>query len=158
VQVGDALPQASGEPNDFSIRWIQVCYYLFGLGMPLALLTTLLFLWLVPLSLHRQRQVFILAEILNAWTALDVFCISILAALLELQQFAAFIVGDSCDGINQILTKYLDGPLEGDDKCFDVIAKLKPVGVYCSIMCVSVCLSVCAFGGLICVYVRVSGA
>lgn len=126
VQVGDALPDASGEPNDFSVRWIQVCYYLFGLGMPLALLSTLLFLWIVPLSLHRQRQVFVLAEVLNAWTALDVFCISILAALLELQQFAAFIVGDSCDGINEVLTKYLDGPLEGDDKCFDVVARLKP--------------------------------
>jgi len=134
VQVGNALPRASGEPNDFSVRWIQVCYYLFGLGMPLALLATLLFLWLVPLSLHRQRQVFILAEILNAWTALDVFCVSILAALMELQQFAAFIVGDSCDGINQVLTKFLDGPLEGDDKCFDVIAKLKPVSNYNSLV------------------------
>ena len=95
--------------------------------MPLALLTLLLFMWLVPLSLHRQRQLFTLAEILNAWTALDVFCVSILAALLELQQFAAFIVGDSCDQINEILSKYLYDELDGDAKCFDVIAKLKPV-------------------------------
>ena len=95
--------------------------------MPLALLTLLLFMWLVPLSLHRQRQLFTLAEILNAWTALDVFCVSILAALLELQQFAAFIVGDSCDQINEILSKYLYDELDGDATCFDVIAKLKPV-------------------------------
>lgn len=33
----------------------------------------------------------------NAWSALDVFIISIVAALLQIQQFAQFIVGGRCD-------------------------------------------------------------
>ena len=44
----------------------------------------------------------VLTEVCNAWSALDVFCVSIAAALLEIQQFAAFIVGDACDGINEV--------------------------------------------------------
>jgi len=95
--------------------------------MPFAVLLTMLVLWVVPLTLAWQRSLFVLAEVLNAWSALDVFCIAIAAALLEIQQFAAFIVGDSCDGINVILAEYLDGPLEGDDKCFDVVAQLDEV-------------------------------
>lgn len=41
----------------------------------------------------------------NAWSTLDVYCAAIAASLLEIQQFAAFIVGDSCDGINKLLEK-----------------------------------------------------
>jgi hypothetical protein len=58
---------------------------------------------------------------------LDVFVVSIVASLLEIQQFAEFIVGDSCDEINKFLKEYMDDQLEGDDKCFDVIATLTKV-------------------------------
>ena len=42
------------------------------------------------------------------------------------QQFAAFIIGDKCDGINTILVR-IDDKLNGDDKCIDVIASLTAV-------------------------------
>ena len=87
-------------------------------------MVALLFLWFYPLRLKSQKSLFTLAEVFNAWSALDVFCLSIAAALLEIRQFANFIVGDSCDGINKILKKYLNEQLDGDDKCFDVIATL----------------------------------
>ena len=41
-------------------------------------------------------------------------------------QFAAFIIGDKCDGINAILVR-IDDKLNGDDKCIDVIASLTAV-------------------------------
>jgi len=66
----------------------------------------------------------VLTEVLNAWSAIDVFVISILAALLEIQQFAQFIIGDRCNLINEILRQHFDGALNGDDKCFDVKTKL----------------------------------
>lgn len=127
VSVGTSIPEHSGIPNDFAVRWMQTSYFLFGLGMPLGLMVCLSILWLVPLTLSKQRQLFVLTEVFNAWSTLDVFCISIAAALLEIQQFAAFIVGDSCDSINVILEKYLDEKLDGDDKCFDVVAYLTKV-------------------------------
>ena len=65
-------------------------------------------------------------EILYAWEAVDVFCLAVFAANLEISQFAAFIVGDSCDGINKILEQdKFDMLLGGDDKCFDLVANLK---------------------------------
>lgn len=127
VTVGTSIPEHSGVPNDFATRWMQASLFLFGQAMPLGLLIALMCLWLVPMTLPTQRSIFVLAEVLNAWSALDVFCVSIAAALLEVQQFAAFIVGDGCDGINVILAEYMDPILEGDDKCFDVVAELDAV-------------------------------
>lgn len=63
VTVGDVLPVHSGIPNDFAIRWLQASYFLFGLAMPLSLLMALLVLLVVPLSLKRQRQLHVLAEV-----------------------------------------------------------------------------------------------
>lgn len=125
VSVGQIAPKAAGGPeDDFFIQWMMASYFIFGLAMPLGCLLLLVVLWFCPLTLPTQRRLFVLTEVFNAWSALDVFCISIAAALLEIQQFAAFIVGDSCDGINVILAKYLDTQLDGDDKCFDVVATL----------------------------------
>ncbi len=50
-----------------------------------------------------QRKLFTVAEMLNAWSTIDVFVISIIAALLEIKQFAAFIIGDSCNVVNEWL-------------------------------------------------------
>jgi len=126
VTVGTTLPSASGSPHDFGVRWIQAAYFAFGLGMPLAFCAALLALWVTPLTLKFQKGFVVLTEVLNAWNALDVFVVSIIAALLEIQQFAAFLVGDNCDTINEILEEYMDDELDGDDKCFDVVATLKP--------------------------------
>lgn len=150
VSVANFIPTASGKPHDFGVRWLQASFYLFGLVMPLSLMLGLLLIWFIPLSLARQRELFVLVEVLaiycsdyqvfktllfsfqqvlNAWATIDVFCIAIAAALLEISQFAMFIVGDACDGINQALASFvmIDAALDGDDKCFDVDAKLKSV-------------------------------
>jgi hypothetical protein len=105
-------------------------YFVLGFGMPFMLVCLLGYLLFVPLSLKMQQRMFTLVGVCNAWSALDVFVVSIIAALLEIQQFAAFVIGDACDGINAWLAKNMDEQLDGDDKCFDVIAKLKPVS-YC---------------------------
>lgn len=124
--VGQMLPTASGTPDDWKVRALQVAYYSFGVGMPAGLLAALAVVWWVPLSLKRQRQALVFLECLSAWSAIDVFLLSVFGALLQIQQFAAFIVGDSCDGINALLAKYMDGILEGQDVCFDLIANLLP--------------------------------
>jgi hypothetical protein len=126
ISVGEYIPEHSGIPNDFAIRWMQASYFIFGLLMPLSLMIALAVLWFVPLPLDRMRQAFVLCEVLNAWSTLDVYCIAIAASILEIQQFAAFIVGDSCDKINVYLEKaFMDQKLGGDDICFDVVAFLK---------------------------------
>jgi len=124
ITLGESIPSSSANPNSFGIRWIQATFFLFALAIPLTLLLFLLFLWLAPLSRNFQRKIYVITEILNAWAAIDVFVISIIAALLEISQFAQFIIGDRCDLINQILAEYFNGSLNGVDKCFDVVTKL----------------------------------
>ena len=127
ISVGSNLPAASGIPHNFGVRFIQLAYFLFGLAMPIAFLVALLFLWCTPLSLTFQKGMIVVAEMLNAWNALDVFVLSVIAAMLEIRQFAKFLVGDDCDTINKILKEYMDEELHGDDKCFDVVATMKTV-------------------------------
>jgi len=124
LSLGNELPDGSEHPNSFGIRWIQATYFTFIIAVPLAHLAVLLFLWLTPLTSRVQRKVFVVTEVFNAWSAVEVFVISIIAALLEIQQFAAFMVGDKCDQINPILKQYFSDELKGDAKCFDVVATL----------------------------------
>lgn len=61
---------------------------------------------------------------------MQVFCIAIIAALLEIGQFVQFIIGGRCDLINEVIVNattvspVIDQLLDGDPKCFDVIATL----------------------------------
>ena len=51
---------------------------------------------------------------------MEVFIVSVVAALLKFSQFAQFMVGDKCDFLKPVLTIFFNGEL-----CFDVVATLK---------------------------------
>ena len=124
LSLGHSLPSAAPHPDAIGIRSIQVTFFLFAFVLPILHLVTMAVLWIVPLSERAQESLFHMSEILNAWSSLDVFVVSVIAALLELRQFAAFIVGDKCNLINQLLRAYFSPALHGDDTCFDVRARL----------------------------------
>ena len=63
----------------------------------------LIILWSVPLSNKTQRHLFVAAQVMNAWSALDVFEVSIMAGVLEIERFAQIIVGTKCDGLETLL-------------------------------------------------------
>jgi len=125
ISLGMSFPESSATPDGFGTRFIQVSFFIFAILMPIAYLVCLLVLWMVPLTYTFQNRLLTLTATIHAWSALEVFVVSIIAALLELQQFAQFIVGNRCDLINKILATYADDMLHHDDKCFDVIATLK---------------------------------
>ncbi|KAL6068024.1 LBP/BPI/CETP family, carboxy-terminal domain protein [Balamuthia mandrillaris] len=126
ISLGTAIPSHSADPNGFGIRIIQATYFIFVFVVPLLHLITLLTLWLLPLRPAYQRRMFLVSEVLNAWSALEVFVISIIAALLEIEQFAEFIVGDKCELIDAITKQYFRGFLHGEPAtCFSVVATLR---------------------------------
>jgi len=125
VSLGLAVPSAALDANSFGIRFLQVTFFLFAVAMPFLHLGTLLVLWMCPLTAKAQRGIFIAAEVMNAWSALDVFVIAIIAALLEVRQFAAFMIGNKCDLIDEYLGRLLAAKLDGDSKCFDVVSTLQ---------------------------------
>ena len=93
LSLGARIPEVS-DPAHGSLGplVIQAVFYIFALVTPIVQLAALLVLWYKPLRLQRQFQLYVVAEVLHAWSGLEVFVISILAALLELQQFVGFIV------------------------------------------------------------------
>lgn len=125
ISMGNALPDASEHPDSFGSRFIQAVFFTYAFGVPFAHLVVLFVLWVFPMVPATQRRWFHVAEVLNAWSALEVFVVSVIAALLEIRQFAQFIIGSRCDEINVILAKYLNKELDGDDRCFDVQAYLQ---------------------------------
>ena len=123
--IGVGLPAASGNVSDPAPYVIQFFYFIYGFAVPVTVCLVIIAVWVFPLSYKTLKKALIGLEILHAWSALDVFCLSVFAANLEISQFATFIVGDNCDEINKILAAKLDTQLDGDDVCFDLIATLK---------------------------------
>ena len=66
-----------------------------------------------------------IAEILNAWSCIDVFVIAIIASLAEIGQFTKFIVGDKCKDIDPIVETYFKHILDGHNTCFEVQSYLE---------------------------------
>eukprot|EP00730_Choanoeca_flexa_P002675 TRINITY_DN11127_c0_g1_i3.p1 TRINITY_DN11127_c0_g1~~TRINITY_DN11127_c0_g1_i3.p1 ORF type:complete len:977 (+),score=222.83 TRINITY_DN11127_c0_g1_i3:236-2932(+) len=114
------LPAANPNPNGLAIRFVQAFYLLFACAVPLIQQLVLLVLWLTPLTAKAQRRLYIAAEILFAWSGLEVYLLSIVMALLQLQPLTHFIIGHKCDTINALLRPFLSRELDGDSVCFDV--------------------------------------
>lgn len=123
--LGSGIPNSSDQPHSAGILFLQISFFIFICAMPLLYLVLLVMLWLIPFTYQSQRRLLQVTEIAQAWASLEVFVVAVIAALVELQQFAQFILGGRCDAINPILNKYFSGMLDGDDKCFDVAAYLK---------------------------------
>ena len=125
LELGFQVPESAENPTNGIIIFTQIIFFLTVFIMPVSMLLTLMFLWFVPLPRKAQKIFYSITEILNAWSCLDVFVLSIIAAITEIGTFTEFIVGDKCDAINPFIIKYFDKELEGHNTCFEVQAYLK---------------------------------
>jgi hypothetical protein len=124
ISIGTAIPQSlMKDPADLGAVFLQLSYFLFTIFIPVACLQVSLVLMVWPLSLPTQRKLLMAAEALNAWSAIEVFLLSIVAAVLQISQFAAFLVGDKCDAINEMIQTIFDGEMF-DPICFTVHASV----------------------------------
>lgn len=121
ISLGNQLPLSSRYPTHWGVQFMQISFYLFVLVLPLAHIFTMAILWLTPLSLKKQYSLFVIAEVLNAWSSVEVLMSGLLAAVLQIETFAEFLVGDMCDQVNGVTDKLL-----GIDKCFQVVAGFGP--------------------------------
>eukprot|EP00940_MAST-03C_sp_MAST-3C-sp2_P000973 g973.t1 len=124
LSLGEKLPETQINDWNVGVRSIQFVFYLFAFVLPIVQLGSLLVLWLKPLTIRSQFVIFVLMEVASSWSSLDVFIVSLIAALVEIRQFAAFIVGDKCDFLSPYLGPDFGYLLDGDDKCFDVTTYL----------------------------------
>ena len=122
LSLGTALPASVENPSSIGIECIRWTYLFFALIMPFSCLLGMIFLFWVPMHLTSQRRMFTLVEIFNAWSGIEVFLISVVASMLELSQFAAFMVGDHC--------AWVDDLLQQENSCFGVKSSLSPKSTY----------------------------
>lgn len=134
LSLGTSLPLSVEDPKNFGIWCIQWTFFFFALMMPFICILTILILFYVPMSLKRQQTVFMIAEITNAWSAVEVFLLSIIASMLELSQFAAFMVGDHCDFLQ---AQFFQNLFHGESTCFSVRSIVNPGVTY---LCIGVAL------------------
>eukprot|EP00494_Astrolonche_serrata_P032621 UN32890 len=102
---------------------IYVSFMLFAFAIPILGLALLVILFAFPLSNYLTKFFFVAVEICFAWGSTEVFLVGVIAAMLEINQFAQFLVGDKCDLINKLLPLFLTEGEEVD--CFTVATSFK---------------------------------
>lgn len=124
VSLGLAIPSAARDPNSAPIIWLQCVFLMFSAVAVVSYCVILIVLWCAPLSPRLQSHFFVACQTLSAWSGIDVFVVSIMAAVLEISTFVGFIIGHKCDPINDVLEKlHLDLP--GSQTCFGIATELK---------------------------------
>jgi len=122
------VPPSAQEPNSFTVRFTQIVFIMTAFVIPVLHVVAMLVLWLVPFQRKVQHYLRYACEVLSAWACVDVFIISIIAAVLEIQQFAGFMVGDKCDFLVPYIEDYLapaTKELKEHPSCFEVVATLE---------------------------------
>ena len=124
VSIGEHIPDSVQDSSKFGVTWIQTCYFFFALAMPLVCLLSLFVLFVYPMTIKQQQKIFVLAEVTNAWSAIEVFVIAIVASLVEISPFSESMVGQHCSLINQILSGWTGERGEDLHQCFGVKSSL----------------------------------
>lgn len=127
LSLGSSLRQSVTDEATAGIIFLEVAYYFYAVVTPFTCLGVLLLLLTCPMTLTAQRLVLTVAEIANAWSAVEVFALSIIAALLEISTFASFIVGDRCNFIKRVLREYFSSAMtdDFDATCYTVRASVE---------------------------------
>jgi hypothetical protein len=127
VSLASEVPRANLHPRTPDLLWIQFVFCLFSMLMAIAYHALLMVLWAAPLASRWQGRGLVAAQVMSAWNALDVLVVSILAGVLEIRQFALFILGDRCDALDALLESIppIASRLPGSVTCFDVQSELR---------------------------------
>ena len=121
LSLGSSLSDSVENPGSSGILFLQFAYYFYAVFTPFATLLLLAAFTVVPLSARGQLTLITLAEIANAWSAVEVFVLSIVAAVLQISTFSSFIIGNRCDLIEKILLDQSESPIKS---CFSVHASV----------------------------------
>jgi len=127
ISLALAIPESTADSNSFGIRWIQFMFMFFTFIVTAAYHVILIALWGVPMHVRHQRHMFVAAQVMNAWSALDVFVVSILASVLEISLFIQIqIIGPTCHGLNPIIEKLpFASKIPGSPTCYNVVSELQ---------------------------------
>jgi hypothetical protein len=134
--VAAEVRKASPDLHATLSRLIEWTMLIFAFTMPLIRLMTMVVLWTLPLTSKQRHACLVCKEVVDSWSALDVMLFSFVAAISQIRQFLAFMLGGNCDTLNRTLQQFVSGPLShAHDLCFDVDSSF---GDGCWLLAVSV--------------------
>jgi len=111
VSLGALLPAACEKGGFLSggywAWFMTTMFFTFAMIVPLLMLLVLAILWGVPMTLQYTIKVFRFAQLIQAWAALDVFLVSIIAAVLEIGGLSAQVLGDAFGDIQASMCTFL---------------------------------------------------
>jgi hypothetical protein len=124
-QLAVDIPSGSRFPDHWGVIFMQTVFFIFAEVAVVAYFVILIVLWCAPLTTKMQCEFLVVAQTFSAWSGLEVCVVSILASVLEISQFAMFIVGDACNQINKILEDPRAPQLPGSQTCFGLKTDLR---------------------------------
>ena len=98
----------------------QVVYFATVYVIPLTFLFFAGILWFVPMPRKAQKFFYAIAEILNAWSCVEIFILGLLGTVTAIKHFTQFIMDDKFSTIEPLVKKYFSKILNGDDTFFKV--------------------------------------
>ena len=127
VELGPSSVGGDDLGTDGAARTLQAIFVVICIAVPLLWLGLLALLWSAPLAQSRRRQLMVAAEVAYAWSALDVFLLTTVASIFELDRFAHFLISSHCGGaIDDFLAKYFSELDPQGEGCFGVAPTLGP--------------------------------
>jgi hypothetical protein len=135
ISLGTSLSSSVQDSGHFGIKLIQCTYFFFSLLMPCLGLLNIFILTYTPMSLRNLQRAICAAEICNAWSAAEVFLLSVVVSMLELHQFSNFMVGDKCNFLQSPFARQI---FNDETDCFGVKSS---VGTGIVFLCTGVLLN-----------------
>jgi len=143
VKMATSLPEHTINPSSFGIRWLEFFFLVFSGSTVVVFLGVLFVLWVWPMTIRQHRKVLVVAQVLNSVAGLDVFVVTVLVSVLQLQGYAAFILEElHLDKINDSLNgivpnfPFIADKIDDDDYSIRVTSSLLPGFIMLASACV----------------------
>ena len=111
VRVGEDLPHAArhggylaGTPWNY---FLTLEFFALAMVIPLLRVVFLMVLWSVPMTLKTSRRLLSFVEVIAAWSALDVFLVSIMAAVLEIGALSQEVISSAFGSLEATVCELL---------------------------------------------------
>ena len=103
LSIARSLLSSTEGSSELAVAYLATMYLLFAFVFPLLQITLLFGLYFARVDLRSLKILFYVCEIAGAWASLDVFIVSIVASVMQIDQFSHFLEGPLCDPIKATL-------------------------------------------------------
>ncbi len=130
LDIGMNLREGWLDPLSAAACCLQAVFFLFVVVFPVvqALLCFATWVWW-------SSRMFALLEFFTVWASLDVLMVAIASSVFSLSRYAEFMVGNRCNGIDELLVNYAGGSLDSDT-CITVSATLEKGMYFLGVACI----------------------